>query len=137
MNEEVIFPKTLYHQMLEHGFAKLPFEACGLLSGKGNLVQSVWQLKNELKSANRFFVSKTLLQDTLEKIRKKEEHVLAIYHTHPSTDPIPSNLDIHNHPDNRIDMVIISYKSSPPKTKWYNILGQNYVERPFYIDLAC
>ncbi|MGP4038681.1 Mov34/MPN/PAD-1 family protein [Gracilibacillus sp. D59] len=105
-----------------------------MLSGKDNHVLSIWPLKNEVKSVSRFFVKKEIVEESIQKIKQLEEQVLAIYHNHPTTDPVPSSYDVLNHSDDNVDMVIISYKNNSPKTKWYQIQGSNYVERLFFID---
>ena len=119
--------------MVDIGRLELPYEACGLLSGNDSHVKSLWPLQNEMKSVSRFFVNKNSVRETIQKIKKLEEQVLAIYHTHPITAPVPSSFDILNHPDNKVSMVIISYKTNPPNTKWYQIRDSMYIERPYYI----
>jgi proteasome lid subunit RPN8/RPN11 len=106
----------------------LPYEACGLLSGDKYNVQSIWHLENEWKSDRRFFVSKTVIEETIQKFKKPNEQVRAIYHSHPTTAPVPSSYDISSHPNENVKMVIVSYKTNPPITKMYNIRGSNYEE---------
>ncbi|WP_085992742.1 M67 family metallopeptidase [Oceanobacillus senegalensis] len=130
-NNEMVIPQIIYDQMVEYGRENFPYEACGLLSGRENHVYSLWPLKNSWKSVNRFFVKKDTVERVIRQIEQREEQVLAIYHTHPFTAPVPSSYDIRNHPDNKVAMVITSYKTCPPKTKWYQIQGSNYTERYF------
>lgn len=120
--------------MVGSGSLHLPYETCGLLSGTNNHVQSLWHLENELKSAKRFFVRRKSVEEAVQQIKQLGEQVLAIYHTHPTTAPVPSSFDLTNHTDDKVNMVIISFKTNPPVTKWYTIKGTHYAERLFCIE---
>ena len=67
-SEKITIPQTIYNKMLAHGRLSLPFEACGFLSGNNYKVQSIWQLENEWKSDRRFFVSKRIVEYTVQEI---------------------------------------------------------------------
>ncbi|MGG0248485.1 M67 family metallopeptidase [Peribacillus frigoritolerans] len=123
-----------YDMMIDHCSSYLPYEACGILAGRNNEVDSIWKLENELKSDRRFFISKNKIEETVREISKQEKDILAIYHSHPSTTPVPSYLDIVNHPDPSVKLVIVSYKLNVLKVKCYDISNGLYKERPFLIS---
>lgn len=133
MKEEIFIQKKIYDLMIEHGEITLPFEACGLLSGNNNTIQSIWPLWNEAESSKRFFVSKDVVEYTIEEIKEKNENIIAIYHTHPQTKPIPSRYDIAHHIDENVKMVIISYRTVQPIVKCYRISKTSYEECLFSI----
>ncbi|MCT2536302.1 Mov34/MPN/PAD-1 family protein [Aquibacillus koreensis] len=133
-DKDIIIPQSIYSELIEKNRDLLPFEGCGILSGSNRYVKTAWYLDNELRSPNRFFVNKQIVEDTVMKIQEKQEDILAVYHTHPNTSAIPSSLDLKNHIDNEIDMVIISFKYKEPILKWYSIHGVKYAERLFLID---
>lgn len=133
-NNQLIVPVAYYEALINHGQLQLPYEACGLLAGKNQTVQSIWKLKNELKSDRRFFVGERTVNKTLQSIAKREEEVLAIYHSHPTTLPVPSYTDLVNHPDPKVKMVIVSYKTKKPLVKCYHIQEGAYKELPFLIE---
>lgn len=121
--------RTIYNQLLEVGKQKLPYEACGFICGWENVVYSYYPLKSEIQSTNRFLVGKESIEKAVHSIQKRNEQILAIYHTHPTTSPIPSRIDLYHHPkEEKVDMVIISYKYEQPVLKWYKIMNQNYKE---------
>ncbi|WP_173918943.1 M67 family metallopeptidase [Halobacillus sp. Marseille-Q1614] len=132
--KQIHVPPAIYDSMLVHGKSCLPYEACGLLSGKGNFIKAIWPLENEWKTAHRFFVSKQVVEQTVARITQLGEQVLAVYHSHPTTAPVPSMYDIKNHPDPTVKMVILSFKTPTPLTKWFDIQGSTYEECPFFID---
>jgi proteasome lid subunit RPN8/RPN11 len=133
-NNKLIFPVNYYEELVNHGQSQLPYEACGLLSGRNQTVQSIWKLKNELNSDRRFFVGEKTVNKTLQSIAKRDEKVLAIYHSHPTTAPVPSYTDVLNHPDVEVKMIIVSYKTKNPLVKCYHIQKGSYKELPFLIE---
>ncbi|MFC0561975.1 M67 family metallopeptidase [Halalkalibacter alkalisediminis] len=132
--DKIIIPSSCYNEIVEHGKSNLPYEVCGLLSGNNNKVQSVWKLKNEIKSDRRFFVGKKIIEETLLQMAKHKEKVIAIYHSHPTTAAIPSSYDIANHLNLDVIMIIISYKTNNPKVKCYRVQTGTYKTFPFSIE---
>ncbi|WP_058307182.1 Mov34/MPN/PAD-1 family protein [Gracilibacillus massiliensis] len=126
MEEVIEISNTIYQEIMEEGKKQLPYEACGLISGHYNKAQSFWPLVNEIRSRNKFFVSKKIVQQKIQDILNTREQLLAIFHTHPTTAAIPSSYDLRNHPDANIDMVIVSYKFDSPQLKWYKIDQSGY-----------
>lgn len=127
-NDKLSFSKSSYVEIIDHCRSELPFEACGILSGINHTVYTVWKLNNEIKSDRRFFIGKETVNKTLQKIIQKREEVLGIYHSHPSTAPIPSNTDLFSHPDTNVKMIIVSLKKVNPIMKCYKIENKNYKE---------
>ncbi|UOQ45224.1 M67 family metallopeptidase [Halobacillus salinarum] len=134
MKNEMIIPQSIYQEMIKHGYSSLPYEACGFLAGKENLVQSIWTMENELKSDRRFFVNKQVVKNNLEQIKNRGEQVMAVYHSHPTTAPVPSWSDLAHHMDQKIKMMIVSFKYPSPKVKCYQITPSSFRESPFLID---
>lgn len=132
--DKLIIKKDVYIEMIEHGRKTLPNEACGFLSGNDQFIYSIWPLHNEAKSRIKFFVSEKVVRKTLLKIEQLNERVLAIYHTHPLSKPIPSKYDIEYHADEAVKMVIVSYRTKLPVAKCYRIRGLVYEECLFLID---
>lgn len=133
-NNPLIFPVNYYEELVNHGQSQLPYESCRLLAGRNQTVQSIWKLKNELNSNRRFFVGEKTVNKTLQSIAKREEKVLAIYHSHPTTLPVPSYTDLLNHPDSEVKMVIVSYKTKKPLVKCYHLQKGSYKKLPFLIE---
>lgn len=127
--------QSIYEQLVAHGEDQLPYEACGLLAGNvDDCVLSIWSLENEWKSSFRYYVSKKVVESTVQQIELQGQKVLGVYHSHPTTAPIPSYHDLQNHPDHKVKMIIISYKNALPTLKCYTVMNNTYDEYPFYID---
>ncbi|WP_101846086.1 Mov34/MPN/PAD-1 family protein [Halobacillus sp. Marseille-P3879] len=132
-NNALIIPKNIYKQMISHGKNHLPFEVCGLLSGCQPCIKHNWPFVNEAKSVHRFYVSQSVVEKTLLQIKEKSEEVLAVYHSHPTTSPLPSSYDIAEHYDNAVKMIIISFKNSTPDIKCFKIYKHTYMNYPLEI----
>ncbi|MCP3030152.1 M67 family metallopeptidase [Halobacillus sp. A1] len=132
-NNSLIIPYETYNQMITHTKKCLPYESCGLLTGKRNDIRSVWELENELKSSTRFFVDKKAVEETLEKVSEMNEEVIAIYHSHPNTSPVPSSYDLASHVDPLVKMVIVSHKEKVPLVKCYQITRHRYTICPLLV----
>ncbi|MCP3029093.1 Mov34/MPN/PAD-1 family protein [Halobacillus sp. A5] len=131
-NNPLIIPMDIYNDMIKLGRMSLPYEVCGLLTGFRSTIYTNWPLVNEAKSVHRFFVSQSVVEQTLKRIEEKSEEVLAVYHSHPTTSPIPSSYDIEHH-DNEVKMIIISYKNNPPAVKCFQIFNHTYYSYPLEI----
>jgi len=125
--------QSVYDELIDYGYEKLPFEACGLLSGKNELAKNIWKLENESKSPNHFFVNHETIRQTFLQIEQLNEKVIVAFHTHPTTNPTPSTTDIINHLDPELLMLIISYKYKTPQMKVYQITNNTFKEYPIFI----
>ncbi len=72
----------------------LPLEACGLLAGKGEIVQQVLTVANQAKSPARFQMDPFEQIRAFERIESSGLDLLGIFHSHPSGPEAPSATDI-------------------------------------------
>lgn len=122
--ETYYLQECLYEELIQHCQTCLPYEACGFIAGENNIISGIYPLVNEAKTVNRFFVRKEIVHQTLLDITNANKQVLAVYHSHPSTHPHPSQLDLYHHPDDHLGMVILSFQSTIPTIKWYKITNK-------------
>lgn len=112
----------------------LPYEICGILSGKLNEVKTLWPLEVRIKHPYRFFVDREQVEEVLNHIEQIGEEVLVIYHSHPTAKAIPSTIDIQNHPDPSVLMGIISLQDLVEPVRFFQIKNQHYLPIPISID---
>lgn len=70
--------------MLEHIQACLPEEACGMLGGKGDVVQQVLPVTNAAHSPYRFRMEPAEQVQTMQRMEDEGMILVGIYHSHPS-----------------------------------------------------
>jgi proteasome lid subunit RPN8/RPN11 len=120
----LILPRPLYTALLEQAGAELPNECCGLLAGRieGNVgkVERRYPLVNQLASPREYDAEPRGLFDAARDMRQAGIVELATYHSHPTTDPIPSRTDLERRYGPGVVQLIVSFKTSVPVVRaWW------------------
>ena len=82
-----------FNQMIHHLKQEYPNEGCGILSGRGGLVERVFAMTNADQSPSSFGVEGVELLKVYRQIREAGMEVLAIFHSHVATQAYPSRRD--------------------------------------------
>jgi proteasome lid subunit RPN8/RPN11 len=98
-----MLPRVFYEEMLAQARAELPNECCGMLAGRiepgeagamsRGLVLRRFPLVNELASPTEYLLESKSWRPALMATEKEHMEVLAFYHSHPVSDPVPSRKD--------------------------------------------
>lgn len=102
--------KSVYDEMMSYSEAGLPYEVCGLLSGKQSIATTLWKIKNESKHVHRFYMSKESIEKAVTDMEERGERLLGIFHSHPTSHAYPSQLDIRSNPYSQLPYLIVSLK---------------------------
>ncbi|HKB37879.1 MAG TPA: M67 family metallopeptidase [Gemmataceae bacterium] len=125
-------PRAVFEAILEQARAELPNECCGLLAGTvegevGRVVER-YALVNELASPVEF-VGEARGQFAAEKdMRRKGLDVLAVYHSHPTTAPVPSRKDLARNYSKDVVNLIISLAGPEPVVRGWWLTETDYHE---------
>lgn len=114
-------PEAIYEELLQHARAELPNESVGMLIGTavGQVVEYV-PMVNELKSPTKFLTEPRSMLKAEKRCRELNLQVLAIVHSHPSSEPVPSKYDIADHYSSTVMSVIVSLmKPTPAMAGWW------------------
>ncbi len=109
-------PRPHYEAIVAHAQREAPRECCGLLAGRGDLVERVYQIANRADQAADLFAERDLMprvgadpvllpteryfmdpEELFRALRDIEAQALvhlANYHSHPATPARPSRTDI-------------------------------------------
>jgi proteasome lid subunit RPN8/RPN11 len=91
-------PPTVLEAVIAHARSELPIEACGLLAGsvEGETGRATrhFPIRNDLASPIEYFTNPRDLLEAMKTMRAAQIEVLAIYHSHPASEPVPSKTDI-------------------------------------------
>jgi [CysO sulfur-carrier protein]-S-L-cysteine hydrolase len=111
--------------MLAQAQTELPNECCGLLGGRVadgiGRVERRYPLVNEAASPVAFYCleDKSLFAAFLD-MRKAGLDLLALYHSHPTSDPVPSRMDREQNYGPDVMNLIISLKGPEPVVRaWW------------------
>lgn len=92
--ESLQIQKTHWEQMRAHVNIIAPVEACGIVAGTSKASREVFPITNSLNSTTRFHMAEGEMVSTVHAILEKGWDMLAIYHSHPQSPPIPSPTDL-------------------------------------------
>ncbi len=119
-------PRRLYDQMVAQAFAALPNECCGLLAGRimttepavaaMPVVQALccYPLVNAAGSPVEYLSDPRSMFDAVRDMRRQGTDILAVYHSHPTSDPVPSLKDLARNYSEDVVNLILSLKDGKP-----------------------
>ena len=81
-------------EMIAHVDSQLPFEACGLLAGRGSSVESVLVVSNQAQSPVRYVMEPREQLRAFEWIDAQGLDLVGIFHSHPTGPETVSPTDI-------------------------------------------
>jgi proteasome lid subunit RPN8/RPN11 len=94
MEEPLRIPRRLFEAMLAHARATLPAECVGFLAGRPDgTVTELLPLVNRLADPRRFEADPRSQLDAERRCRQLGLTILAVYHSHPASPPVPSRTD--------------------------------------------
>jgi proteasome lid subunit RPN8/RPN11 len=112
--------------MFAQAQAEYPNECCGLLSGTveagiGKVVHR-YPLINAAASPVLFESDGREMLAAAKEMRERGIHELAVYHSHPKSDAVPSKTDLERNYSTEVVNLIISLKDGTPKMRgwWLN-----------------
>ncbi|GHT32966.1 Mov34/MPN/PAD-1 family protein [Bacteroidia bacterium] len=119
----VAIPTHIIDSIVRQAQSELPNEACGLLTGKGGIVQKHYPLTNTDRSPEHFSFDPREQFQVLKEARAEGQRIVANYHSHPSTPARPSVEDVRLAYDPDIIYIILSLADETPSIKAFRIQG--------------
>jgi proteasome lid subunit RPN8/RPN11 len=89
----VVIPDEIRAQLSAHAREGLPNEACGLVAFRDGVAERYIPGENTLQSPYRFELRPN---DPADFFLEDEGYELAVFHSHPESEPRPSRTDIAN-----------------------------------------
>ena len=94
----LLIPASLHERLIAHARAEAPNECCGLLAGLiaegvGRATEQL-PIANDLASPTRYQTNASDLCAAFRRLRDLNLELLAVYHSHPASDPVPSRRDV-------------------------------------------
>lgn len=126
--------RSVWDKMISDSLERKPNEACGLLSGRNGVAQTVWHMENVLKSPVAFAMDTKQIQQIFHKMTLRGERFMGIYHSHPTAPPIPSPEDIAYCYYPEVAYLIVSLSSPKPMIGCFRIEGSYARVLPYNIE---
>ena len=128
-------PSRVYEEMLAQAVAELPNECCGLLAGRGGRVTQRYPLPNALVSPVRYESDPKAMFAAFKDMRQHGTELLAIYHSHPATEPVPSRTDLKlNYHGPEVVHFIVSLQGDSPVVRAWRLGETSYREAEWEIE---
>jgi proteasome lid subunit RPN8/RPN11 len=89
----VVVPAAIRAELLAHAREEQPNEACGLVALRDGIAERYLPGDNALGSPYRFELKP---RDPADFFLEDEGYELAVFHSHPRSDPRPSRTDVEN-----------------------------------------
>ncbi|VTS08484.1 Mov34/MPN/PAD-1 family protein [Tuwongella immobilis] len=134
-------PQSLFDELIAHAQREAPLECCGILAGEIippapdsadrsdiapdirppiGMVRSRYSLINEAASPIEFRSEAKSMFAATRLMNARNERILAIYHSHPTSLPIPSRKDRADRLSDEILTIIIGLTTHPPEIRaWW------------------
>jgi [CysO sulfur-carrier protein]-S-L-cysteine hydrolase len=125
-------PRDILDAMIAHCVREAPLECCGILGGVAPpLVTSYYPLRNESQSETRYNADPHDLINTQLELRRRGEDILAIYHSHPRWDAIPSRTDLAENYYGEVPRIIVSLLGDIPDVRVWRLEPDSFLELPW------
>jgi proteasome lid subunit RPN8/RPN11 len=118
----VVIEPGILEEVVAHARKCLPQEGCGFLIGRGDRVHRFVAAHNELASPTAYDIAPQVLFGLVRDLRVSGDDLVAIYHSHPTTQAVPSSRDVAeaHYPDSAY--VIVSLRDpAVPEIRAYRI----------------
>ncbi len=97
-------------RLVEHSKKEEPNEACGILAGRNQRVEKIYEMINTDNSAKTFFMEPKQQLKVMKEIRSLGLEMVGIYHSHLETDAYSSAHDVELAYYPEVSYVIVSIK---------------------------
>jgi proteasome lid subunit RPN8/RPN11 len=119
----------LYEDIVAHARAEAPNECCGIVASRDGTAVRVYRARNALPTPRYgYVIDPAELLRIYQEIERQGLEVGIIYHSHPRSEPYPSQADINlaTWPDALY--VIVGLAGGEPEVRAYTIRGGEVAE---------
>jgi proteasome lid subunit RPN8/RPN11 len=124
-------PRNIVEAMVDHCRRESPLECCGILGGIAPRVSSFHPLRNAAVSETRYDADPRDLIDAVVSLRARNAEILAIYHSHPRWEAVPSRTDLAENHYGAVPRIIVSLLDEPPTVRIWRLEPDSYSELPW------
>ena len=121
-------------KIVEHCDREYPNEACGLLAGIDNKVDTVYSLLSEKPSPTFYRIDSREHFSAIREMREAGKELLGIYHSHTGGPAYPSSTDVElaYYPE-AVYVIVSLLDRKNPDVKGYSICEEEITEVPLSI----
>jgi len=119
----LLIPADVHAAVVAHARAAAPLECCGVLAGSTDgRVLLHFPIRNDLASPTEYLTNARDLLAASKAVRAAGAEVLAFYHSHPASAPVPSAKDVAgNHWGDSVVHLIVGLAGPEPDVRAWHI----------------
>jgi proteasome lid subunit RPN8/RPN11 len=129
----LLIPANIFAAMIDHCRREAPLECCGILGGVPPLVDSLHVLRNTEASRTSYNADATDILAARRTLRERGGQFLAIYHSHPAWQAIPSRADLERNYYGDLPRIIVGLRDDPPEVRTWRLDPDSYAELPWRV----
>ena len=118
--------QAIFDQIVSHALDERPNECCGLLIGRGEVIEDAVRARNVKRSATRFQVEPADHFAAIRRARSAGREVIGAYHSHPNGPSYPSETDRARLTDPSMFHVIVSLAHGTRTVRAFRIAEGNF-----------
>lgn len=127
----LLIPADILNLMVDHCRTEAPREGCGILGGIFPLVSSFHPLRNAEASPTRYDADPRDVIAANRRMRERHEVYLALYHSHPRWEALPSRTDLERNFYGLTPRIIVSLLHEPPDVRLWRLYPKSFRELPW------
>jgi len=121
-------------EMIQHAREESPNEACGILAGKNDRVFRLYRARNAEDSPTTYRLFPDEQYRIFKDIEDRGLEIIGIYHSHPSSAPVPSDTDIRQAYSPEVTHIVISLaESEEPQVRAFRISEDEVIEQDLLV----
>lgn len=94
MPPKVILTETQYSAIIKIAKTQAPLEACGIIAGTGQSAIKIYPISNSLNSHTEYLMTPEEMVYVFWEIENHQWETVAFFHSHPHSQPTPSQADM-------------------------------------------
>ena len=115
MPSSIRIPTEILAALLNHARSNSPNESCGLLTRRNSTITNFYPTENASPTpTTNYEIPPKVLFHTMRELRNANLDLLAIYHSHPTTENAPSPTDIARAYYPETAYIIVSPRTEAP-----------------------
>jgi proteasome lid subunit RPN8/RPN11 len=123
-------PRPLLEEIVAHAREESPRECCGMIAAEDGRAVAVHRVRNvAINPKTAYFMDAKEQLVTWQAIEDADLEIGAIYHSHPRSEPVPSQTDVNlarQWPGMR--WMIVSLQSAEPEIRTWRIVDDAFHE---------
>ena len=131
--DRLAIPESLIQEVITHARETLPNECCGLLVGRiadgVGIASKRFTIGNDAHSPTAYSTNHFDLFNAFRAMRAVDLDLLAVYHSHPGAEPVPSRRDVtENTYGETIVHIIIGLNGKLPSIRAWRLFDSDVRE---------